>query len=69
MKAKRAVKRLFFVGLAVAALTLYIDFVRFPECYISTWRYQLENGVKSGDPEAIDLYQRCYVEKGKILFE
>ena len=47
---------------------LTVDFVRFPECYISTWRYQLENDIKAGDREKIDYYEKNYIANGRELF-
>lgn len=52
-----------------ALLLLLIDFIKYPECYLTAWRYQLENDIKSGKPEAIEMYQRNYVDKGRILFD
>lgn len=71
---KRALKRLLFktvlVLLVVAPLlTVYVDFCRFPEKYLTTWRYQLHNEIKSGNQESIDYYSRVYVANGIDLFE
>lgn len=49
-------------------MLLIIDFVRFPECYISTWKYQLENEIKAGDPVAKEYYLDNYVKNGRELF-
>ena len=68
-KIKRAIADILVLTVAIAALFLMVDVVRFPECYISTWKYQLQNDIENGKPEAIEYYNRCYVEKGRILFE
>ena len=57
------------ITLVVSAMWLFIDLIRFPESYISTWRYQLENDIRNGDAEAIDYYNRCYVAHGRELFD
>lgn len=46
-----------------------IDFMRFPEVYSTTLKYQLESDVKAGDQKAIKYYNDTYVKNGKILFE
>ena len=45
------------------------DFVRFPDKYITTWKYQLKNDIQSGDMEAIAYYNRVYKSNGINLFE
>ena len=44
------------------------NFVRFPEKYITTWKYQLENDIQSGDQEAIAYYNNSYISKGVYLY-
>jgi hypothetical protein len=56
--------------LAVAVVVcMAIDFVRFPECYLTTEKYQLQNAIKKGDTVAIEYYQNNYIANGRILFE
>ena len=66
-------KRLFCFVLCLIAVVLFtglaVDFVRFPECYMPAWRYQLENDLAEGDPEAVEYYERVYVSNGRELFE
>ena len=50
-------------------LLFTIDFFRFPECYLTTWRYQLKNDILSGNQEMIDYYNNTYVANGRILFD
>ena len=47
---------------------LYVDFVRFPEKYMTTWKYQLKNEIASGDQKAIDYYNKYYTSKGVYLY-
>ena len=56
------------VLILTAIIGIVVDFVRFPECYLSTWKYQLENDIARGDTVAIEYYQNTYVENGRILF-
>lgn len=58
-----AVVLLFVLGWFVA------DFINYPEQYLTTWKYQLENDVKNGDTEAIECYTTNYLENDKKLFE
>lgn len=48
---------------------LVVDFIRFPECYLPTWKYQLHNDIKKGDEMAIEYYENQYVKNNRILFE
>ena len=53
----------------IVNISLMIDFIRFPECYLTTWRYQLKNDILSGNQEMIDYYNNTYVANGRILFD
>lgn len=71
---KKTLKRLLFKTIlvllvTVSLLTVYVDFCRFPEKYLTTWKYQLHNEIKSGNQESIDYYNRVYVANGIDLFE
>ena len=56
--------------ISVIVFTIFaIDFYRFPEKYITTWKYQLEYKIKQGDQEAIDYYKRVYIQNNENLFE
>lgn len=55
---------------SIITFTAYtIDFMRFPDKYITTWRYQLENDIQNGDTESIAYYNRVYKSNGINLFE
>ena len=74
MKKRRINKKrlLYFVFCLVAVVLLTglaVDFVRFPECYMPAWRYQLKNDLAEGDKEATEYYNRVYIENGRELFE
>lgn len=56
---------IFFFSLA----GILFHIAMFPERYISTWKYQLENEVKAGEPEALEYYQTVYLSRGIELFE
>ena len=59
----------FISGFLIVLLLFGItDFIRFPETYLTTWKYQLQQDIKSGDAEAIEYYQSHYIDKGRILF-
>lgn len=54
---------------SIITFTAYtIDFMRFPDKYITTWKYQLENDIQSGDQEAIEYYNNNYTSKGVYLY-
>ena len=62
-----------FASLLVLTLIISLsacitDFVRFPDKYITTWKYQLKNEIASGDQKAIDYYNKHYILKGVYLY-
>lgn len=62
-------EKLIFFIIVAANLILCIDFIRFPECYLTTWKYQLKNEIAVGNQEMIDYYNRVYVENNRSLFD
>ena len=50
-------------------LGVFIDFFRFPECYMTTGKYQLRNDIYAGNESAIQLYENCYVKHNRDLFD
>lgn len=68
-KREKFISFLLITILFTSCIAIAIDFVRFPECYLSTWRYQLKNDILSGNQEMIDYYNDTYVSNGRILFE
>ena len=68
MKHKR-IKHIIYFIIIIANLILCIDLIRFPECYLTTWKYQLKNDIAAGDQEMIEYYNRVYVSNNRILFE
>lgn len=62
-------KKILKILAVVAVICMTIDFVRFPECYITTEKYQLQNAIKSGDEIAIEYYNNNYVANGRELFK
>ena len=57
-----------FVAVVTTMLCISVDFIRFPECYISTWRYQLHNEIEQGNEEMTEYYQNTYIANGRELF-
>ena len=70
---KNTQKKILKLLLCVFVLTVFsnimIDFMRFPECYISTWKYQLKNDLAAGDQKAMKYYQENYINRGRILYD
>lgn len=63
------IKSIIILIVFVCSTLLMIDVARFPECYITTMKYQLKNDIESGNQEMIDYYNRVYVKNGRILFD
>ena len=50
-------------------ITILFDFACFPESYLPTWKYQLQQDIQSGKAEAIEYYQETYLANGRELFK
>ena len=59
---------LLVLTLIITCMGLYVDFCRFPDKYITTWKYQLKNEIASGNEKAIDYYNKHYISKGVYLY-
>lgn len=68
-KREKFITFLLSIAIFIAFILFTIDFIRFPECYLTTWRYQLKNDILSGNQEMIDYYNNTYVANGRILFD
>ena len=60
---------LLVLTLIISLSACMIDFMRFPDKYMTTWKYQLKNDIQSGNQEAIAYYNRVYKSNGINLFE
>lgn len=67
--AVRFLKFIFTLLLFTAMLAVTADFLRFPDCYLTTWRHQLKNEIEAGNKQSIEYYQKHYIDKGRILFK
>lgn len=56
------------LALVVVCVGIAVDFCRYPEKYLTTWKYQLYNEIQAGKPESIDYYNRNYTSKGIYLY-
>ena len=76
MKAKRKLRinkgkfisRVATLCVMVLMLNTTVNFVKYPEQYLTTWKYQLENHLKKGNQDAIKYYNDTYIANGKQLF-
>ena len=60
---------LLMLTLIISFTACITDFMRFPDKYITTWKYQLKNEIASGDQKAIEYYSRVYKSNGINLFD
>ncbi len=59
----------FLLGIiAIAFISFCFMLAVFPELIITPWKYQLQNEVRAGEPEAIAYYEKHYISKGIELF-
>ncbi len=56
------------ICLCLFIITCTISFFKYPEQYMTTWKYQLEKDLRNGDEKAIEYYNSRYVANGKYLF-
>jgi len=61
--------RILTIAGIICFLSFYVNFCRFTEQYITTYKYQLYNDLKRGDAKAVNFYQTRYVDNGRILFD
>ena len=54
--------------LCVTTVSAATSFFKYPEKYMTTWKYQLENKLAKGNEEALEYYNDRYVANGKYLF-
>ena len=52
----------------IFCITVAVDFCKYPEMYLTTWKYQLQNDIANGNKQAIEYYNTVYVENGIELF-
>lgn len=71
-RVKIDIRRLFVstmtIIMTVTFLRFTVDFMRYPDKYITTWKCQLQNEINAGDAESIEYYQTNYIDKGVCLF-
>lgn len=61
--------RFIFISVVFILFTsLLIDIIKYPDCYISTWKYQLRNEILNGAADSIEYYEETYVENNRDLF-
>lgn len=54
--------------LCVGTASATVSFFKYPEQYMTTWKYQLKNDLAKGNQEALEYYNDRYVANGKLLF-
>ena len=64
----KLVSRLAVLSAMLFMTSMCINFCKYPEQYLTTWKYQLENDLIKGKQDAIDYYNATYVANGKQLF-
>lgn len=55
--------------LSITMILTLINFCKYPEEYLTTWKYQLKHKIAEGDQTAIEYYQKVYIDNGKTLWE
>ena len=60
---------IFMIIIISCSILLFIEFLSYPEKYLTTWKYQLKQDIKVGNQQAIEYYQNNYLEKGQKLWE
>lgn len=61
--------RLIFIWVLLGLFIYFIfEFIKYPEYFLTTWKYQLKNEILNSDKNAIILYEDIYVKNNKDLF-
>ena len=61
--------KLIAIGICATAVTwLSVDFCKYPEVYLPTWKKQLKDEIIEGKTDSINLYESVYVDNNKDLF-
>lgn len=68
MKIKKTITAALAVCILALVGGLYVDFIKYPEMYLTTEKHALECAIERGDADAIEYYNRVYVAHGKELF-
>lgn len=55
--------------MTVTFLRFTVDFMRYPDKYITTWKYQLQNEINADNAKSIEYYQTNYINKGVAFLE
>ena len=64
----KLISRLAIICALLFVVSMGVSFAKYPERYLTTWKYQLENDLAKGNPEAIEYYNNTYIANGKQLF-
>lgn len=60
---------IFMIIIISCSILLFIEFLSYPEKYLTTWKYKLKQDIEAGNQQAIEYYQNNYLEKGQKLWE
>lgn len=64
----KLISRLAIICALLFVVNMGISFAKYPEQYLTTWKYQLENDLSKGNQDAIEYYNDTYIANGKQLF-
>ena len=65
---KKMFKLLLLLLIISIFITTIFKFIKYPELFLTTWKYQLKNDIEAGNMEAIEYYQTTYVNNGIELW-
>ncbi len=68
LKFKRKAQYLCVLILGILTINIAVSLCKYPEKYITTWKYQLQNDIKQGNQVAIDYYNNTYIANGVELY-
>ncbi len=65
---KSTIILIFMIIIISCSILIFIEFLSYPEKYLTTWKYQLKQDIEAGNRQAIEYYQKNYLEKGEELW-
>ena len=64
----KLIRSILLLCIVLFMANMAVSFLKYPEQYITTWKYQLRNDLECGNEKALEYYNENYVANGKRLF-
>lgn len=65
---KKFIGNLILLVIAIISIIFCLLLIFFPELILPTWKYQMIEEVKAGEPAMVEYYEARYLSRGIELF-